>query len=79
MLAKKTTKNQITLPKDIVKNFPDTIYFDVTVNDDQIMLRPVRILPAKSVLSDVRLKMQKLSITEKDVKEAIAWARKSTR
>jgi hypothetical protein len=79
MLAKKTAKNQITLPKDIVKNFPDTVYFDVTVNNDQILLRPVRILTSKSVLSDVRLKMQKLSITEKDVKEAIAWARKRTR
>jgi hypothetical protein len=27
MLAKKTSKNQLTLPKEIVKAFPDTEYF----------------------------------------------------
>jgi hypothetical protein len=78
MLAKKTAKNQITLPKDIVKNFPDTIYFEVSVNNNQILLKPVKILPAESGLEKVRMKMKKLGITEKDVDEAIIWARRST-
>ncbi|MFH0914038.1 MAG: AbrB/MazE/SpoVT family DNA-binding domain-containing protein [Chloroflexota bacterium] len=79
MLAKKTSKNQITLPKDIAKNFPDTIYFDVAMNDNQILLRPVKVSPSESGLEKVRLKMKKLGITEKDVEEAIAWARKSVK
>jgi hypothetical protein len=79
MLAKKTSKNQITLPKAIAKNFPDTIYFDVSVKNDQILLRPVQVTPSESGLEKVRLKMKKLGITEKDIEEAIVWARKSTK
>jgi len=29
MLAKKTSKNQITLPKAVISHFPDIEYFDV--------------------------------------------------
>ncbi len=76
MLAKKTSKNQITLPKAIAKNFPDTVYFDVLMNDNQILLKPVQFSPVGSALEKTRLKMKKLSITERDIDEAIAWARK---
>jgi len=38
MLAKKTSKNQITLPKEIVKAFPDAKYFDVSIRDNTIRL-----------------------------------------
>ena len=79
MLTKRTSKNQITLPREIVKNFPDTTYFDVVMDNDQILLRPVKFMPSESTLEKVRLKMNKLGITEKDIKEAIAWARRSTR
>jgi hypothetical protein len=78
MLAKKTAKNQITLPKDIVKNFPDTVYFEVSIDNNRILLEPVKILSAESGLEKVRLKMKKLGITEKNVEEAITWARRST-
>ena len=30
MMAKLTSKNQLTLPKDIVRRFPETRYFEVT-------------------------------------------------
>lgn len=79
MLAKKTSKNQLTLPKEIVKEFPDTDYFNVEVKDRSIVLIPVRITPEAATLEGVRDKMQKLGITEKDVAEAIAWARKKVR
>jgi len=36
MLAKKTSKNQLTLPKDIVKAFPDAESFDATVEKNKI-------------------------------------------
>jgi len=76
MLAKKTSKNQLTLPKEIVKAFPDINYFDVTVKDKKIVLMPVKITPVDITLEGIRKKIEKLGITEKDVTDAIKWARK---
>ena len=76
MLAKKTSKNQLTLPKEIARAFPDTEYFDVSVKDIKIILTPVKITPAGISLEGIRNKMEKLGITEGDVKEAVTWARK---
>ncbi len=75
MLAKKTSKNQITLPKEIVKAFHDAQYFDVSIKDNAIRLIPVKITPIQSSLDSVREKIKKLGLTEKDVGEAIQWAR----
>jgi hypothetical protein len=79
MLAKKTSKNQITLPKEIVKAFPDTDYFDVSIKDNTIRLMPVKITPVRSSLGSVREKIKKLGSNEKDVGEAIQWARSRKR
>ena len=79
MLAKKTSKNQITLPKEIVKVFPDAEYFDVSIKDNTIRLMPVKITPVQSSLDTVREKIKKLGLTEKDVSEAIQWARSRKR
>ena len=76
MLAKKTSKNQLTLPKEIVKAFPDTEYFDVSVKDKKIVLMPVKITQANMTLVDIRDKMAKLGINEGDVTQAVRWARK---
>lgn len=76
MLAKKTSKNQLTLPKEIVKSFPDIEYFDVSVRDRKIVLIPVKITPANVMLENIRSKMEKLGIAEKDVADAVKWARK---
>ena len=78
MLAKRTSKNRITFPRDIVKNFPDIAYFDVVMDNDRILLRPVKFMPSESTLEKVRLKMKKPGIIGNDIKETIAWARKST-
>jgi len=79
MLAKKTSKNQITLPKEIVKAFPDAEYFDVTIRDNMIRLMPVKITPVPSSLDRVRDKIEKLGLTEKEGGEAIQWARSRKR
>lgn len=79
MLAKKTSKNQLTLPKEIVKSFPDTEYFDISVQDRKIILMPVRIAPADAALAGVRDKLKKLGITEDDVAGAVKWARRKKR
>jgi len=79
MLAKKTSKNQLTLPKEVVKEFPDTDYFDVMVKERKIILMPVRITHADAALEGIRDKLKKLGITEGVVDEAVKWARKKKR
>lgn len=54
MLAKKTSKNQFTLPKKIVKEFPDIEYFNVEVERKTIVLTPVRITPETDTLNRIR-------------------------
>jgi hypothetical protein len=71
MLAKKTTKNQITLPKAVVTQFRGIDYFDVSTDGDRIVLRPLR----ESRADEVRARLAELGITEQDVDDAIAWAR----
>jgi hypothetical protein len=75
MLAKKTSKNQITLPKDAVKEFPGVDYFDVSVADGRICLVPVKFETAADAVEKVRRKIASLGISEKDVNDAISWAR----
>jgi len=72
MLAKLTSKNQITLPKAAVSRVDATSYFDVTVDNGRIILTPVRVQQAQAV----RDKLKQLGITEQDIEEAIAWARR---
>lgn len=76
MLAKKTSKNQLTLPKEIVKDFPNVEYFDVAVNKSRIVLTPLKLSPANVSLGMIREKMKKLGITEGDVTDAVKWARR---
>lgn len=47
MLAKLTSKNQITLPKAIISEFPGTEYFDVTQENGCITLSPMQVAPRK--------------------------------
>lgn len=72
MLAKKSVKNQITLPKKIVELFPGIEYFDVRTEDNHIVLEPLR--PDRA--SEVWNKLASLDITEADVADAVTWARK---
>jgi antitoxin component of MazEF toxin-antitoxin module len=72
MLAKLTAQNLLTLPKSIIKQIGETEYFDVKVEDGQIILTPVKIQQADSV----RAKLADLQITAQDITDAIAWARK---
>jgi len=76
MLAKRTFKNQITIPKEIISKFGNVEYFDVTAKEGEIVLRPVEILPRESRLAGIRKKIKSLGLTEKDIEKAIEWARK---
>lgn len=75
MLAKRTYKNQLTLPQSVVKEFPGVDYFDVVARGGEIVLRPVQIRDAGESLSKVREKVRALGLTEKDIHDAIRWAR----
>ncbi len=79
MLAKKTSKNQLTLPKEVVKEFPNTEYFDVSVEDRKIVLIPVRIVPADMSFEGVKHRMERLGVTEDDVVDAAKLIRKRGR
>lgn len=72
MLAKLTSKNQITLPKAIVQQVEQTQYFEVRIENGRIVLTPMRVQPADLV----RTKLADLGISESDVEEAVAWARR---
>ena len=73
MLAKLTSKNQLTLPKAVTAAVEATDYFEVTTENGRIVLTPVRVNRAEGV----RAKLADLGLSESDVAEAIAWARTS--
>jgi bifunctional DNA-binding transcriptional regulator/antitoxin component of YhaV-PrlF toxin-antitoxin module len=72
VLAKKTSKNQITLPKAIVERFPDVEYFDVREEQGRIVLFPVALNRADAV----RDKLAEMGIVREDVADALDWARR---
>jgi len=65
--------------EEIVKSFPETEYFDISIENKKIILMPVKITPSDRTLEGVRDKMKRLGMTEGDVIEAVAWARKKKR
>ena len=76
MLAKLTAKNQLTLPKralDALGVSGAPTHFEVEVHDGRIILTPARVGSADAV----RRKLTDLGITDQDVNDAIAWARRS--
>ena len=75
MLAKLTSKNQLTLPKSAVESVGATEYFRVVVRAGQIVLTPVRIQRGDAV----RAKLAALGLGEGDVADAVQWARAGAR
>ena len=73
MLAKRTVKNQITLPKAVVTRFSGVEYFDVSTDGECIVLRPLH----RSRAEEVRARLVELGIDEQDVTTAVSWARET--
>ena len=73
MLAKMTSKNQLTLPKAVTAAVGPVEYFDVEARNGQIVLTPVRIQRGDAV----RAKLAELDLNEQNIANAVAWARKS--
>ena len=78
MLVKKTSKNQITLPKEVLKRFPSAEYFEVRAEEDRIVLIPVKAVPSSMTIEKIREKIKRTGLTGKDIEEAVKWARKSS-
>ncbi len=72
MLAKITSKNQLTLPKSLIQAVGATDYFDVELREGQLILTPVRIQRGDAV----RAKLAELALMEDDIAAAVTWARK---
>ena len=73
MLAKLTAKNQLTLPRRAIELLGPVSHFQVDVEGDRLILTPAR----PGAAGAVRRKLEELGVTEADVADAVAWARKS--
>jgi bifunctional DNA-binding transcriptional regulator/antitoxin component of YhaV-PrlF toxin-antitoxin module len=73
MLAKITSKNQITIPKKIIEKLPNVEYFEVELKNGVVMLKPLKTYDTN--LERIRTKVKKLGLQENTVREAIKWAR----
>ncbi len=71
MLAKITSKNQLTLPKAAVAAVGAVEYFDVEVRQGQIVLTPVRIQRGDAV----RAKLAELGLDGAAIADAVEWVR----
>lgn len=71
MLAKLTSKNQLTLPKAVVEATGNAEYFEVEARAGQLILTPVRIQRADAV----RAKLAALELDDDDLAAAVTWAR----
>jgi bifunctional DNA-binding transcriptional regulator/antitoxin component of YhaV-PrlF toxin-antitoxin module len=75
MLAKLTSKNQLTLPKRVLDSVgvaSAPAFFEVEVEDGRIVLTPARMGSADAV----RRKLADLGIADADIADAVAWARR---
>ena len=76
MLCKVSAKNQITLPKELLKDFPDREYFDARIEGGKIILEPVIVRPIEPKrLGEIRDRIRDSGIREEDVPLLVAECR----
>ena len=71
VIAKRTSKNQLTLPKAVVEQVGAADYYDVVCDNGRIVLTPLHPGSADAV----RKRLADLGISEEDVADAVQWAR----
>ena len=72
VIAKMTSKNQLTLPKAVTDALDSPEYFEVEARSGQLILTPVRMQRADAV----RAKLDALGISDADIADAVKWARR---
>ena len=75
MIAKMTSKNQLTLPKAVVEALGSPEYFDIETKEGQLILTPARIQRTDAIRERIRA----MNLSEKDVQDAVDWARRTDR
>lgn len=75
MIAKMTSKNQLTLPKAVTEALGNPEYFDVETRGGQLILTPVQLQRTDAV----RERIREMGVTEQDIQDAVAWARRKDR
>ena len=73
MLAKITSKNQITIPKKIIEKIPNVKHFDIELKDGVIIMKPIKFYDTN--LDQIRAKIKKIGLKENSFAEAIKWAK----
>jgi len=73
MLAKITSKNQVTIPKKIIEKMPGIKHFDIEFEDGVVIMKPIKFYNTN--LNQIRVKIKKLGLKENSVAEAIKWAK----
>ena len=76
MIAKITSKNQITIPKKIIEKIPDVKHFDIEFKNGIVILKPIKFFDTS--LDQIRSKVKRLGLKEDSVAEAIQWAKSKT-
>ena len=69
MLAKMTSKNQITLPRSMTASVGSPEYFDVEARSGQIVLTPVRMHRHTAA----RAKLTEPDLLEQDILDEVNW------
>jgi hypothetical protein len=72
MLARKINDLQILLPQQIRQQLVGIEYFDVHIQNGQLILKPIA-----NQVDKVRQKLEALGINESHLEEAIQWARQN--
>ena len=72
MQAVTTGPNRMVISQEALSRFPETQHFDVDIADGRIVLTPTQTISIAEVWEHIA----KLRLTEADIADAIAWARK---
>jgi len=73
MLAKITSKNQITIPKKIIEKMPGVKHFAIEFKDGVVIMKPIKFYDTN--LDQIKAKIKKLGLKEDSVAEAIKWVK----
>ena len=72
MRAKLKDGNQLILPEEVALALHGVEYVEIEVNEDCLVLTPT----PRTAADEVREKLSRLGITEQDIADAVAWARR---
>lgn len=79
MLCKLTAKNQITLPRELVRQCGAQTYFEARLEGNRIILEPVIVQAMESEqLKGIRDHIASLGIEETDIDSIVAEARRAS-